>query len=304
MDGGTVEELIRRLLDGKKHKVTGKKVQLTEAEIRHLCVTAKEIFLSQPNLLELEAPINVCGDIHGQFSDLLRLFEYGGLPPSANYLFLGDYVDRGKQSIETICLLLAYKIRYPDNFFLLRGNHECASINRIYGFYDECKRRFSVRFWKLFTDCFNCLPVAAVIDDKILCMHGGLSPDLDNLNRIREIQRPVDVPDQGLLCDLLWSDPDRDSSGWGDNDRGVSFTFGADKVTEFLNKHDLDLVCRAHQVVEDGYEFFADRQLVTIFSAPNYCGEFNNAGALMNVDASLLCSFQILKPYRGKAQTE
>ncbi|KAJ1268716.1 hypothetical protein BS78_07G156500 [Paspalum vaginatum] len=304
MDGGAVEELIRRLLDGKKHKVTGKKVLLSEAEIRHLCVTAKEIFLSQPNLLELEAPINVCGDIHGQFSDLLRLFEYGGLPPAANYLFLGDYVDRGKQSIETICLLLAYKIRYPDNFFLLRGNHECASINRIYGFYDECKRRFSVRLWKVFTDCFNCLPVAAVIDDKILCMHGGLSPDLDSLSRIRDIQRPVDVPDQGLLCDLLWSDPDRESSGWGDNDRGVSFTFGADKVTEFLNKHDLDLICRAHQVVEDGYEFFADRQLVTIFSAPNYCGEFNNAGALMNVDASLLCSFQILKPYRGKAQTE
>jgi serine/threonine-protein phosphatase PP1 catalytic subunit len=243
-------------------------------------------------------------------------------------------VDRGKQSIETICLLLAYKIKFPDNFFLLRGNHECASINRIYGFYDECKRRFSVRLWKLFTDCFNCLPVAALIDEKILCMHGGLSPDLDSLDRIREIQRPVDVPDQGLLCDLLWSDPDRESSGWGENDRGVSFTFGADKVAEFLNKHDLDLICRAHQaslppflratrnrnqsalaltdvlgiaieqVVEDGYEFFADRQLVTIFSAPNYCGEFNNAGALMNVDASLLCSFQILKPLRSKAQTE
>jgi len=146
-------------------------------------------------------------------------------------------VDRGKQSIETICLLLAYKIRYPDNFFLLRGNHECASINRIYGFYDECKRRFSVRLWKLFTDCFNCLPVAAVIDDKILCMHGGLSPDLDSLARIRDIQRPVDVPDQGLLCDLLWSDPDRDSSGWGDNDLGVSFTFGTDKVSRILAAH-------------------------------------------------------------------
>lgn len=305
MDGNALEELIRRLLDGKKNKApAGKKVQLSEAEIRHLCVTAKEIFLSQPNLLELEAPINVCGDIHGQFSDLLRLFDYGGLPPAANYLFLGDYVDRGKQSIETICLLLCYKIKFKDNFFLLRGNHECASINRIYGFYDECKRRFSVRLWKLFTDCFNCLPVAALVDEKILCMHGGLSPDLDSLDRIREIQRPVDVPDQGLLCDLLWSDPDRESSGWGENDRGVSFTFGADKVAEFLNKHDLDLICRAHQVVEDGYEFFADRQLVTIFSAPNYCGEFNNAGALMNVDASLLCSFQILKPLRGKAQTE
>uniref|UniRef100_A0ACD5TYW6 Uncharacterized protein n=2 Tax=Avena sativa TaxID=4498 RepID=A0ACD5TYW6_AVESA len=309
MDGHTVEDLIRRLLDGKTKSSSnkgpssaGKKVQLSEGEIRHLCVTAKGIFLSQPNLLELEAPINVCGDIHGQFSDLLRLFDYGGLPPAANYLFLGDYVDRGKQSIETICLLLAYKIKFPDNFFLLRGNHECASINRIYGFYDECKRRFSVRLWKLFTDCFNCLPVAALVDEKILCMHGGLSPDLDSLDRIREIQRPVDVPDQGLLCDLLWSDPDRESAGWGENDRGVSFTFGADKVAEFLNKHDLDLICRAHQVVEDGYEFFADRQLVTIFSAPNYCGEFNNAGALMNVDASLLCSFQILKPLRAKAQ--
>ncbi|XP_028060480.1 serine/threonine-protein phosphatase PP1-like [Camellia sinensis] len=247
-------------------------------------------------LLEL----NLAGDIHGQYPDLLRLFEYGGFPPDSNYLFLGDYVDRGKQSIETICLLLSYKIKFPDNFFLLRGNHECASINRIYGFYDECKRRFSVRIWRIFTDCFNSLPVAAVIDDKILCMHGGLSPEIDSLDQIRAIERPVDVPDQGLLCDLLWADPDRDIKGWGENDRGVSYTFGADKVVEFLKKHDLDLICRAHQVVEDGYEFFADRQLVTIFSAPNYCGEFNNAGALMNVDASLLCSFQILKPWRGK----
>ncbi|KAK4582103.1 hypothetical protein RGQ29_025321 [Quercus rubra] len=296
MDG--LDGLIERLLEGRKSR--GKRIQLAESEIRQLCVTAKEVFLKQPILLELEAPVNVCGDIHGQFPDLLRLFEYGGFPPHANYLFLGDYVDRGKQSIETICLLLAYKIKYPDNFFLLRGNHECASINRIYGFYDECKRRFSVRLWKIFTESFNCLPVAAVIDEKILCMHGGLSPEMDRLDQIRAIQRPVDVPDQGLLCDLLWADPDRDIKGWGENDRGVSYTFGADKVTEFLKKHDLDLICRAHQVVEDGYEFFAERQLVTIFSAPNYCGEFNNAGALMSVDASLLCSFQILKPWKGK----
>ncbi|XP_059668188.1 serine/threonine-protein phosphatase PP1-like [Cornus florida] len=293
-----VDEIIERLLEGRK--IRGKKIQLTETEIRQLCMMAKDIFLSQPNLLELEAPINVCGDIHGQYSDLLRLFESGGFPPDANYLFLGDYVDRGKQSIESICLLLAYKIKFPDNFFLLRGNHECASINRIYGFYDECKRRFTVRLWRTFTDCFNCLPVAAVIDDKILCMHGGLSPEMESLDQIRVIERPIDVPDQGLLCDLLWSDPDRDITGWGENDRGVSFTFGPDKVAEFLKQHDLDLICRAHQVVEDGYEFFANRQLVTIFSAPNYCGEFNNAGALMTVDESLLCSFQIIKPWKGK----
>lgn len=299
MEGPILDGLIERLLEGRKTK--GKRIQLSEAEIRQLCIVSKDIFLQQPNLLELEAPINVCGDVHGQFPDLLRLFEYGGFPPDANYLFLGDYVDRGKQSIETICLLLAYKIKFPDNFFLLRGNHECASINRIYGFYDECKRRFTVKLWKIFTDCFNCLPVSAVIDDKILCMHGGLSPEMDSLDQIKAIERPVDVPDQGLLCDLLWADPDRDIKGWGENDRGVSFTFGPDKVSEFLRKHDLDLICRAHQVVEDGYEFFADRQLVTIFSAPNYCGEFNNAGALMSVDASLLCSFQILKPWRGKS---
>jgi serine/threonine-protein phosphatase PP1 catalytic subunit len=162
---------------------------------------------------------NLSGDIHGQYYDLLRLFEYGGFPPEANYLFLGDYVDRGKQSLETICLLLAYKIKYPENFFILRGNHECASINRIYGFYDECKlvdviciiratksnylfigkRRYNIKLWKTFTDCFNCLPIAAIIDEKIFTMHGGLSPDLQSMEQIRRVMRPTDVPDTGSI---------------------------------------------------------------------------------------------------------
>uniref|UniRef100_H0Z722 Serine/threonine-protein phosphatase n=1 Tax=Taeniopygia guttata TaxID=59729 RepID=H0Z722_TAEGU len=290
-----LEEQLSRLLEVQGSR-PGKNVQLTENEIRGLCLKSREIFLSQPILLELEAPLKICGDIHGQYYDLLRLFEYGGFPPESNYLFLGDYVDRGKQSLETICLLLAYKIKYPENFFLLRGNHECASINRIYGFYDECKRRYNIKLWKTFTDCFNCLPIAAIVDEKIFCCHGGLSPDLQSMEQIRRIMRPTDVPDQGLLCDLLWSDPDKDVQGWGENDRGVSFTFGAEVVAKFLHKHDLDLICRAHQVVEDGYEFFAKRQLVTLFSAPNYCGEFDNAGAMMSVDETLMCSFQILKP--------
>lgn len=153
-----------------------------------------------------------------------------------------------------------------------------------------------------FTDCFNCLPIAAIVDEKIFCCHGGLSPDLQSMEQIRRIMRPTDVPDTGLLCDLLWSDPDKDVQGWGENDRGVSFTFGADVVSKFLNRHDLDLICRAHQVVEDGYEFFAKRQLVTLFSAPNYCGEFDNAGGMMSVDETLMCSFQILKPSEKKAK--
>jgi len=274
----------------------GKEVRLDAEDIRSICLTARSVFIDQPALLELEAPIKIVGDIHGQYYDLLRIFEFGGHPPNSNYLFLGDYVDRGKQSLETICLLLSYKIKYPVNFFILRGNHECASINRIYGFYDECKRRYSIKIWKTFTDCFNCLPVAALIAERIFCCHGGLSPELKTFDQIKRFVRPTEVPDSGLLCDLLWSDPEKITTGWGENDRGVSYTFGPDVVTKFLTRHELNLICRAHQVVEDGYEFFSRRQLVTLFSAPNYCGEFDNAGAIMSVDENLMCSFRVLKP--------
>lgn len=287
-----VDDIIKKCLDVKDQR-PGTIAKLEEKEVTWLCSKSKEVFLEQSNLLELEAPIKIVGDIHGQYFDLLRIFEYGGLPPESNYLFLGDYVDRGPQGIECACLLLAFKIKYPLNFFMLRGNHECASINRIYGFYDEVKSRFSNKIWKQFTSTFNCLPIAALIDDKIFCIHGGLSPELKTLEQIKKMPRPTDVPDKGMLCDFLWSDPDKDVSGWGESDRGVSYTFGADIVQQFLDKHDLDLVVRAHQVVEDGYEFFAKRQLVTIFSAPNYVGEFDNAGAMMSVDDTLMCSFQV-----------
>merc|ERR1719454_39807 len=184
-------------------KKPGTNVNITADEVTFVIDESTEIIANQPSLLELEAPLQIVGDIHGQFHDLLRLFEHCGWPPDANYLFLGDYVDRGKNGIETICMLLAYKILYPENFFILRGNHECASINRIYGFYDECKRRYNIKLWKTFTDCFNCLPIAAIIDEKIFCCHGGLSPELTRMEQIRNLMRPTDVPDTGLLCDLL-----------------------------------------------------------------------------------------------------
>jgi serine/threonine-protein phosphatase PP1 catalytic subunit len=293
-----------KMLLAVQNSPPGTEVNLPEEMIIMLVRAARDIFIQQPMLIEVHAPINICGDTHGQYSDLLRLFEIGGFPPDANYLFLGDYVDRAKQSIEVITLAICYKIKYPESFFLLRGNHECASLNRIYGFYDECKRRYSVKLWRIFADCFNCMPVAAVVEDKILCMHGGLSPDLDHLSQILDITRPTDVPDEGLLCDLLWADPDQNVMGWGYNARGVSYTFGHDIISDFLSRHDLDLICRAHQVVEDGYEFQANRQLVTIFSAPNYCGEFDNAGAILQVSADLICSFKIIRPISHRLRIE
>lgn len=296
-----VDKLIDALLDLRtKRPVEGKPVTMAEKELEALITHTKEVFLSQPMMLELEAPMQICGDVHGQFYDLLRLFEYGLFPPESNYLFLGDYVDRGKNSIECIVLLLCYRAKYPENFFLLRGNHECASINRLYGFFDECKRRYSIKLWKTFCDSFNHMPVAAVVNERILCMHGGLSPELQALEQIRQLPRPCDVPESGLLCDLLWSDPSPETTLWGDSDRGVSFTFGIEVVRSFLRKHDLDLIVRAHQVVEDGYEFFGGRMLVTVFSAPNYVREFDNAGALMSVDEDLMCSFKVLKPIFGR----
>lgn len=212
-----VDQAIAILLS--THGAPGVEVNLAEDVIIKLVRAARALFLAQPVLLEIDAPVNICGDIHGQFCDLYHVFENGGFPPQANYLFLGDFVDRAKQGIEVISLCLCYKVKYPQNFFMLRGNHECASLNRIYGFYDECKRRYSVRLWRIFADCFNCMPVAAVVADKILCMHGGLSPDLDHLSQIFDIPRPTDIPDEGLLCDLLWADPDPSVTGWGYNGR-------------------------------------------------------------------------------------
>ena len=276
----------------------GKEINLTENEIKYLCSETKKIFLEQPILLELGPCLNICGDIHGQFYDLLQLFEIGGYPPEKNYLFLGDYVDRGKQSIETICLLFAYKIKYPENFFLLRGNHECSSVNRIYGFFDECKRRYNVKVWKNFIDCFNCLPIAAVIDDSIFCCHGGISPELIFVNQIKNIIRPTDIPEYGMLCDILWSDPcenEKLNDYFGTNERGISVTFTKKSLQNFLKDNNLELLCRAHQVVEQGYEFYGNNSCVTVFSAPNYCGMFDNSGAMMVVDENLKCSFNIIK---------
>lgn len=254
------------------------------------------------------------GDVHGQFYDLLRLFQLNGYPPEMNYLFLGyeicifsylfrDYVDRGSNSIEILCLLFALKVKYPNKVFLLRGNHETDTMNQLYGFCEECYRRYSPNLYSRFSECFRYLPLCALIGTRIFCTHGGLSPYIRSLSDIASIERPYDVPDEGLVCDLLWSDPKRNQTErWCPNERGVSYTFSEEVVFDFLEKFHLDLVCRAHQVVDDGYEFFADTGLLTIFSAPNYGGMLTNSGAMLSVDGDLLCTLHVLRPLEAEAK--
>lgn len=279
--------------------------------IYDLIDTVENIFISEENIIRVEAPVVIIGDIHGQFGDLIFLMRENNFDPllllkksqkdnfnfSKKFLFLGDYVDRGPRSIETICYLFAAKILFPDNILLLRGNHECWYVNKAYGFYDEVRIRYSQKLWRRFTKVFEFLPFSSIIDEKIFCCHGGISPELlyknSSLRNIDKITRPTEVPTSGLLCDLLWSDPCKNTEEFGPNTRGTSFTFGKKALDNFLENYDLDLVCRAHQVVQDGHEFFHDKKLVTIFSAPNYCN-FNNKAAYMCVDENLVCSFTIL----------
>nr|CAM84505.1 serine/threonine phosphatase [Trichostrongylus vitrinus] len=276
---------------------------VSENDIMEVLGKAREMFLSQPAMVELDSPVKICGDTHGQYPDLLRLFNKGGFPPLSNYLFLGDYVDRGKQNLEVILLVIAYKLKFPKNFFLLRGNHECANVNRAYGFYDECMRRYqSQRMWQLFQDVFCVMPLTALVGEKILCMHGGLFPHLESFDQLRNIPRPTEAIGATLEMDLLWADPVIGLNGFQANMRGASYGFGPDVLAKYCQTLNIDLVARAHQVVQDGYEFFGGRKLVTIFSAPHYCGQFDNAAAMMTVDENLQCSFEIFRPSVGKPQ--
>lgn len=270
---------------------------VSESQLLSLIHLAQEAFQSEPTLLNIPSPINVVGDLHGQYTDLLRIFDAIGHPPHQRYLFLGDYVDRGLNSIETVSLLMTYKVLYPNHVYMLRGNHESAEICRVYGFYAECRHRFSIRLWRKYTECFRFLPIAAVIEKRIFCAHGGISPSLNgHLDDLNKLERPLTIGNKGVVTDLLWSDPDPKVEGWALNARGISFTYGPDIIKEFLTRHNLDLIVRAHQVVEDGYKFVADRRLVTVFSATNYCGEFDNCGGVLLIDKALTCSFKILKP--------
>ncbi|XP_061786066.1 serine/threonine-protein phosphatase 2A catalytic subunit beta isoform-like isoform X3 [Nerophis lumbriciformis] len=221
--------------------------QLSENQVRVLCEKAIEILEKESNVQEVRCPVTVCGDVHGQFYDLMELFKIGGTPPDTNYLFMGDYVDRGYYSVETVTLLVCLKVRFRERITLLRGNHESRQITYVYGFYDECLMKYgNVNVWKYFTDLFDYLPLTALVDNRILCLHGGLSPSTVTLEHIRDLDRMQEVP-------------------------------------------------------HEGFNWHHDKNVVTIFSAPNYCYRCGNKAAIMELENTLKCSFQQFDPAPRKA---
>lgn len=268
---------------------------LEEWCVGQLCEQAKEIMVEESNVQRVAAPVTICGDIHGQFYDLLELFRVGGECPTTNYLFLGDFVDRGHYSVETFLFLLALKVRYPTKMTLIRGNHESRQITQVYGFYDECLRKYgSAQVWKYCTEVFDFLSLSAIIDDRVFCVHGGLSPSIATLDQIRIIDRKQEVPHDGAMCDLLWSDPE-EITGWGLSPRGAGYLFGGDVVDKFNETNNLALIARAHQLVMEGHKPLFDNKLVTVWSAPNYCYRCGNVAAILQLDDNLNQTFRIFE---------
>ncbi|XP_048504498.1 serine/threonine-protein phosphatase BSL1 isoform X2 [Beta vulgaris subsp. vulgaris] len=308
---GLHKKVISTLLRPRNWKPpANRKFFLDSYEVGEICHAAENIFMHEPSVLQLKAPIKVFGDLHGQFGDLMRLFDEYGFPSTAgdityiDYLFLGDYVDRGQHSLETITLLLALKIEYPENVHLIRGNHEAADINALFGFRLECIERMGendgIWAWTRFNQLFNYLPLAALIEKKIICMHGGIGRSIQAVEQIEKLERPITM-DAGsiVLMDLLWSDPTENDSieGLRPNARGPGLvTFGPDRVTEFCKKNKLQLIIRAHECVMDGFERFAHGQLITLFSATNYCGTANNAGAILVIGRGLVVVPKLIHP--------
>jgi len=268
---------------------------LEEHELKDLCEKVKELLLEESNVQPVASPITLCGDIHGQFYDLLELFRTGGELPHTNYVFMGDFVDRGYYSLETFTLLLVLKARYPNQVTLLRGNHETRQITQVYGFYDECLTKYgSANAWKYCTQVFDLLGIAALVDGRVFCVHGGLSPQAQTIDQIRTIVRDVEVPHEGPLCDLMWSDPE-EIEGWELSPRGGGWLFGSRPTKEFIDLNGLELVARAHQLVQEGYKYMFAEQLVTVWSAPNYCYRCGNVASILALDANLKRDFKIFE---------
>ena len=261
---------------------------ISESEVKSLCEKAKELLMEESNVELIYSPVTICGDIHGQFDDLMELFKTGGSCPETNYLFMGDFVDRGFNSVETFLLLLALKVRYPDRITLIRGNHESRQITQVYGFYDECMRKYgSINVWRYCTEIFDYLSLASIIDGKIFFFFFCLSTSINTIYEIRNIDRKQEVPHDGAMCDLLWSDPEVNIKGFSVSPRGAGYLFGEDIVQSFCLLNNVDFIARAHQLVMEGYKIIFGNKLATIWSAPNYCYRCGNSAAILELNERL-----------------
>ncbi|KAL5232131.1 hypothetical protein ABZP36_030907 [Zizania latifolia] len=286
VDGDTITlDFVKAMLDEfKKQKCIHKRYAY------QIVLQALELLRSMPSLVDVNVPngshFTVCGDVHGQYFDLLNIFKLNGLPSEENpYLFNGDFVDRGSFSVEVILALCAFKCLYPTGMYLARGNHESKNMNKIYGFEGEVRSKLGEPFIELFAEAFCCLPLAHVINNKVFVVHGGLfSVDGVKLSDIKAIDRFCEPPEEGLMCEILWSDP-QPQLGRGPSKRGVGLSFGADVTKRFLQENNLDLIVRSHEVKDEGFEIEHDGKLITVFSAPNYCDQMGNKGAYIRFTA-------------------
>jgi serine/threonine-protein phosphatase 6 catalytic subunit len=257
---------------------------ITERSLKLLCQYVSELLMEESNVQPVLSPVTIVGDLHGQVYDLLNLLNVGGWPPDTAYIFLGDFVDRGHNSVETLSLLLCLKLKYPGKVTLLRGNHESRQITQVYGFYDECLRKYgNASPWRYCVQCFDTFGLAALIDEQVLCVHGGLSPDVRTLDQIRTIDRNQEIPHEGAFCDLVWSDPEDISEPWQMSPRGAGYLFGKLVTDEFNHVNNLQLIARAHQLVMEGRKYHFDDRLVTVWSAPNYCYRCGNVAAILEI---------------------
>jgi len=259
---------------------------ISEPALKRLCTLASELLMEESNVQPVSSPVTVVGDLHGQFYDLLHILDFS--PPETSYIFLGDFVDRGHNSVETLTLLLCLKLKYPQHVTLLRGNHESRQITQVYGFYDECMRKYgNASVWRHCTQCFDYFTLAALVDNTVLCVHGGLSPEVRTLDQIRTIDRQQEIPHEGAFCDLVWSDPEdilihSSSPPWQVSPRGAGYLFGSQVTDEFNYINHLSLIARAHQLVMEGKRYhFPNKNLVTVWSAPNYCYRCGNVAAIL-----------------------